>query len=304
MPVLKLAGGILAAAALVAAAAWLWRTAPSDASDARAAAVAPPVVGAPPAPAAPRPEEPDPAGDAAMMAGIDGDDEWGPVKRHCPWPPEPSTWEVLDGPCLTAMNATRPDYDEWRRLLADAGGTRRAVVVALDDPQCRVPRGERRPDLYEACAAEAMVRLAELQRKCMERAHADWHAYYDRETRYSVTTRAETQEQFHGRLAQRAESLAGVLWRAYMCRMDMDALAWVEALPEPRDDLAFAGQLIYVPPTDDDPLGDGTGWSRDPELTQDAALYALARRLGAEVPEHLYQYPERAEWVPDDALPW
>ena len=98
------------------------------------------------------------------------------VERVCPWPPDPLSWQVLDAVCLEAMDAFMMN-DRWRRVLDDDHlGTRRAVVEALNRPDCRVPPavdadgpltpGEVRTDLRETCAAGAMVRLAELQALC------------------------------------------------------------------------------------------------------------------------------------------
>ena len=291
---MRLAGGLFAGAVLAAAAWFLW----PDPAQTVVASAPPPALSEPPGPVrreattvveAVDNEREFPVDDDEVTRRLHDPRYWNAVKRHCPWPPDVASWEVIDPPCLSAMNAMRFD-DEWRRILADPGGTRRAVVVALDDHQCRVPRGESRPDLFEACAASAMVVLAELQRKCVETAHVNMH----RDKRNSVRWWEgieETQEEYHRRAESDAEGLAYGLWKTYMCRADMDALAWIEALPEPPDDLSYAGRQIYVSPEDS---GTSFGSLRSPRLTQDAELYALARRLGAEVPD----------WVQDDVLPW
>ena len=74
--------------------------------------------------------------------------KWETVKRHCSWPPNPSAWSVLAGPCLAAMDAIEMDA-QWQTVMNDPAGTRWAVAVALDDVQCHVPPGESRPDLNE-----------------------------------------------------------------------------------------------------------------------------------------------------------
>lgn len=223
-----------------------------------------------------------PADGDGVVGRVHEQRSWDAVKRHCPWPPGVAAWEILDDACLSAMFDMRLDADEWRRVLDDPGGTRRAVVAALDDPQCHLRRGESRPDLREACAADAMVRLAELQQKCLETAHTDWRGVFDRRFR------AETQEEYHHGAERDAENLAYALWKTYVCRADMDALAWIEALPEPQDDVAYAGREIFVPSEERGRLG---GF-RPPRLTQVLPLYALALRLGADVPE----------WVNEDSL--
>ena len=294
---LKAAGGLLAGATL-AAAAWFLRPDPVQTAVTPAPAAVPPA--APPARVIRETTtlgmaaDDDPGlpavGDVTLRLKNPG--YWDAVKRHCPWPPDVSAWEVIDPPCLSAMNAMRLD-DEWRRILSDPGGTRRAVVAALDDQQCRVPRGESRPDLREACAADAMILLAELQRNCLETAHIDWQAVHDR--RAASTHRiSDTQDDYHRWAEEDAEDLAYVLWKAYMCKADIEALAWIESLPEPPGDLADAGRDSFAKFESDGQGGVTLTSLVAPRLTQDVELYALAWRLGAEVPE----------WVPDDALPW
>lgn len=110
------------------------------------------------------------------------------ARRHCPWPPHPSSWYTLDERCETALNRFLLT-DDWRRVLDNPLATRAAVTAALDKPECRphlgdlrktpwskLPRwrGEPRPELREACASDAMVRLADLQHKCVERLNQDW----------------------------------------------------------------------------------------------------------------------------------
>ena len=177
------------------------------------------------------------------------------------------------------------DEDGWRRPLADAVGTRRAVAAALDDPQCQVALsegwpGEIRPDLYETCSAEAMLRLASLQDKCVERLHTDWEKVWSRSFGRAAEI-ADTQEKYHRMVESENESRAGLYWETYLCRrVPPEAFEWIEALP--------------VPPGD--PTANRYG---RPPITQSLDLYAAARRLGADIPDRLIRrlkiHAERAE---------
>lgn len=135
---------------------------------------------------------------------------WDTVKAVCPWPPYPSSWQVLGEPCLSAMNRLHLDDGSdggdrgWREGLADPLGTRRTVAAALGRPECAVAAatdwpGETRPDLRASCAAAAMLRLASLQDKCVERLHTDWekvHAW----SVASIHSISGTQEDYHRRV--------------------------------------------------------------------------------------------------------
>ncbi|MCY3839775.1 MAG: hypothetical protein OXH09_14160 [Gammaproteobacteria bacterium] len=196
---------------------------------------------------------------------------WKTVKSVCPWPPLPSSWQVLDEPCLLAMNKLKLD-ETWRRVLADPLGTRRAVATALARHDCRMAAlgddwpGETAPTLREACGAEAMVRLAELQDKCVERLHTDWETVHAR-SQDRVARTSKSQEDYHERIERRFIGGAFNYWETYMCRtVPPEAFEWVEALP--------------VPP------GDPTAHRHDrPPITQALDLYDAARRLGAEIPD-------------------
>ena len=99
------------------------------------------------------------------------------IERDCPWPPTLASWTEVSGECDAAMMAVPGIFKGWRWRLSlhDPEETRRTVVAALDDPQCRVgPPGEERPDLYEACAAEALIRFAEMQHSCVTVLGRDW----------------------------------------------------------------------------------------------------------------------------------
>ena len=199
------------------------------------------------------------------------------IKRDCPWPPDPATWRVLDERCLAVLNRTRLDPD-WRRVLDDPLGTKQAVVAAFDNPECRVPEGETRPDLYEACAAEAMVRLAELQRKCLRELHMDWDDIYSPARPTAPERRAAnvTQEEFYRIVEDISVGAAHNLWRVYMCRsVPPEAFDWVEALPEPP--AGTVGLVTIIP-------------------DQSKDLYVSASRLGATVPDWVLseRHPQRA----------
>ena len=170
------------------------------------------------------------------------------------------------------MNRRRLD-EEWQHALGAPVETRRAVAAALDRPECQVPVGERRPDLYEACAAEAMVRLALLQRKCVRVLRIDWDEVYSPAHATAPANIAVDQQQYYAMEASNREGAANNLWRVYTCRtVPPEAFEWIEALPEPRGD----------------PTSPDLRLRRIPH-TQQEDLYAAARRLGATVPD----------WVPE-----
>ena len=264
----------LSAAAVAGLAWWYWPTAPrnddpasprtrTEAEGVReppgVEAVAPPLASVT-APDAVE-EEPEPT-DARF---------WEAVRRSCPWPPEPSAWRVLDERCLSVMNRRWLD-EEWRHALAVPLETRRAVVAALDNPECHVPVGERRPDLYAECGAEAMVGLALLQRKCVRTLGRDWERIYRSRADSALSTVA-SQDEYYRWVDKEASGAAWTLWEVYMCRtVPPEALEWIEALPTPRGD----------------PTSPDLRLRRIPH-TQQEDLYAAARRLGATVPD----------WVPD-----
>lgn len=112
------------------------------------------------------------------------------LKRLCPAPSE-----VLSEECHAALEAHyshRPVYCdldsapgdwwgpprwrplprkevlEWRDVFEDASGVRGKVEAAVRDPVCRLREHEFRAGLRQPCAADAMARLAALQRACVE----------------------------------------------------------------------------------------------------------------------------------------
>ena len=206
----------------------------------------------------------------------------------CPWPPHPDSWHALDEPCEAALNRFFLT-DDWRRVLDDALGSRRAVTAALENPACRPHdadahktewsewprwRGEHRPDLRDACAADAMVRLAKLQHTCVPRLRRDVDGLDEVDQHYEFTRDIDDlaveygwdQESYYRAVATRRTSLARSYWQDHMCRsVPMAAFRWLDQLP--------------VPPGDDVRTFD-----RLSPNTQALHLYDAARRLGAEVP--------------------
>ena len=213
------------------------------------------------------------------------------ARRHCPWPPHPATWHTLDGACEAALN---PYYltDDWRAVLANPLGARRALSLAFDNPECRPfeidpqsaswrdwPRwrGKARPELAEPCAADSMGRVAELQRKCIERLHKDWNEIYNRSVGDIDQIAAEhsfSQEKYYRFVEDEYHRRIGSYWKNHMCRsVPAAALEWLDAFPEPP--------------------GDPTAHRyKRPPITQAIHLYDAARRLGAEVPKWALPPPD------------
>ena len=273
-------------AGLALACWWLWPTAddpepPATTPDGPETAVVdtPPRVAAAMPPAAV--DSVEKAGDGP--APEPGDDPlWNAVERDCPWPPEPSSWRVLDDRCRSAMTRTDANED-WRRVFDDPLGTRRAVVEALGRPECRVPTttvaddgtlrwpGETRPDLRESCAAEAMVRLADLQYECVETLHTDWDELITGLPDYGALL-ADSQEEYYSRARDKHRTDALNLWHVYICRfVPPEVFDWVDELPDPP---AIPEQIrgpVHVRALF--------------EVTQRTDLYQAARRLGWDFPD-------------------
>ena len=260
---------------------WHWTAdAPAPPPAAPAAVVSPT-----PEPSFPPPPDRQKA-DASVEPATAPDDPdrlWEAVRRQCPWPPLPASWEVLGESCLSAIEDLAEDG--WRRPPADALGTRRAVAAALDNPECRVALaqdwpGEIRPALREPCSAEAMVRLAELQDQCVEKLHTDWESLRV-QSMAMVDRISDSQEKYHRLVENEYKRNAYNYSETYMCRMvPPEALEWIEALPAPPGD----------------PTANRYG---RPPITQALDLYDAARRLGADIPDVLIRrlkiYEERAE---------
>ena len=202
---------------------------------------------------------------------------WDRVKRDCPWPPRPDTWRGLGEDCEEAMDALDAikvpirDLGYSRFALDDPVGTRSTVVRALDIPECRVPKGESRPDLYEACAAESMWRLSLLQRKCIDALGADWNERIEFYSAIRSTLDPSTgqlfdepprdQEEYYRRVEVTNRFAASGLWQAHLCaQVPPDALDWIDVLPLPSTNPA-ASVIARLP-------------------TQAPELVETARRLG------------------------
>ena len=204
----------------------------------------------------------------------DGASKWERVERHCPWPPTPDAWTEVSGECDAAMmDLDGTHYPDWLR---DTEETRRAVVAALDDPQCRVPPGETRVDLHGACAAEAMVRVAKMQHACLYVLGKDWSNRP--ETGLGSVERGDLEE-YH-RLVDGAEHMfARRMWGYSLCaRLPPGVLGWIDTLPAP------SGETSFVP-------------------TQAPELFEAARRLGATVrgfPHHAFDHI-LMPWLPGPA---
>ena len=277
---------VLPVAVAAAGIAWWHGTADSPAPIPVATPAPPSAAVSPtPEPSFPPPPERQKA-DAAVepTADPEGPDRlWEAVRRQCAWPPLPSSWEVLGESCLSAIEDLAED--SWRRPLADALGTRRAVAAALDNPECGVALaedwpGQIRPALREPCSAAAMVRLAELQDQCVEKLHTDWESLHVH-SMAMVDRVSDSQEKYHRLVENEYKSNAYNYSETYMCRMvPPEALEWIEALP--------------VPPGD--PTANRYG---RPPITQALDLYDAARRLGADIPDVLIRrlkiHAERAE---------
>ena len=200
---------------------------------------------------------------------------WKEAKLNCPWPPRADTWRALDERCVATMSRlVRPD---WLSAFHDTLRTRRMVVAALDKPECRPPPAQSRPDLHEACAAEAMVRLAVLQNKCVDALRTHWNERLDYELEATLSIDLATgqlrlgthppysQQEHYRRVELHNRFAAEALWRTHLCdSVPATALDWIDALPIPLDHQSR-------PPFDDFP-------------TQAPDLVEAARRLGASIP--------------------
>ena len=193
------------------------------------------------------------------------------------------SWRVLGAPCLDAMDAIMMNED-WRLVLDDPLGTRRAVAEAFDWPDCRVPPpvdadgnlswpGEVRADLREPCAAGSMVRLAKLQAMCIVNVHRDWEVAFeiDEHARLNwFSRRPPDMTLYHREVKDRNHGSARVLWEVYRCRsVPPEALEWIDALPAPPDLSAIEPIMVNTNPV---------------AVTQVRHLEEAARRLGWDFP--------------------
>ncbi|MCY3837846.1 MAG: hypothetical protein OXH09_04215, partial [Gammaproteobacteria bacterium] len=198
-------------------------------------------------PQAGRDRQPDPAAGEARRWDWHSVEFWDSVRSVCPWPPLPSSWEVIDEPCRSVMEIL--DDSSWWRPLDDALGTKRTVETALGNPDCAVALaddwpGELQPELREPCSAAAMMRLADYQDQCVEKLHTDWQKTYDR-----IRVPSETQEEYHRRVESDNKSRAGNYWDTYRCRaVPPEAFEWIEALPVPPGDPTAICRFVTCPP--------------------------------------------------------
>ncbi len=225
------------------------------------------------------PFHPEPAPPRTVTVAVPGgtaaaqeDDDsvvWKRVERYCPWPPTtPDTWTEISGECEAAMKDLNR-YPVFRSSLRDPEETRHTVVAALDDPQCRVPPGAKRPDLYEACAAEALIPFAVMQDRCANVLGRDWERW-DRRTRAAhfdpgtgnLIGPPRDQEDYYRRIEVIDRRVARGLWEHYLCaQVPPGVLDWIDVLPVPE---ANPARRPFVP-----------------VRTQAPELLEVARRLGA-----------------------
>ncbi len=220
----------------------------------------------------------------------------------CPWPPRPDTWRDLGGECLESLNRLELD-SAWNLALHDPAGDRRAVATAFDDIECHVPLHEAddrrpapRPDLYEVCAAESMVRLALLQRLCARTAVSieDLESALDEDLkaidrmvgRIVARSNSDPQGNFHRLVADNDASNVRRYWKAHMCRsVREEAFDWIEALPLPaikRGDQP-PPQGVTVELDDGSFLHATLPPPLPSDYTQEEALFRAAHRAGADV---------------------
>ena len=228
---------LISVSALIGVAAWLFWAAPADNSRDETSPITTLL------PAGPATESAEPTIDRTNGAMGPLEDESpelavAAIKRACPWPPTPSTWRELDDSCLGVM-AQHESNDQWRFAFEkDPFETRRAVVAALDDAACHVPADETNSALREACAAEAMVRLAALQDSCVYRLHWDAEEVFARgRTELAPDSNGVSQEEYFGMVEKQRRRDAYSLWQFHMCRSVADAADWVDKIPPPADPL-------------------------------------------------------------------
>ena len=174
--------------------------------------------------------------------------------------------------------------EDWRTALDDPLGVHRAVVEALDRPECQGSPpvdaegklawpGEVRADLRENCAAGAMVRLAMLQALCIQNAHTDQDLAFSIRRTYDDLWFDENPDMadYHRAVEDNNHGNAGILSRVLRCRsVPPQALEWVDALPLPSTEVSrFELAVFNVDPA---------------TITQSDHLYEAARRLGWDFP--------------------
>ena len=285
---MKILGTALLLAVACVAAWWVWTDnltdPPPPAAEAPQPSPPPTAARGVPQPspplAPPQPSRPPPSLDTRLAEAIE---------RVCPWPPDPLSWQVPDAACLEAMDALMMN-DRWRRVLDDNHvGTRRAVVEALDRAECRAALAidaegtptpvERRTDLHQTCAAEAMARLADLQAMCFQIVHMNLDVRLLMRQSYNDLAYDENPDmaEYHRRETDEDLLAARTYWMVYRCRsVPPEALEWVETLPTPREtDVLDAAQAAFF-------NAPNVYGRRRGEITQAKHLLEAARHLGWE----------------------
>lgn len=201
--------------------------------------------------------------------------DWEEAKRDCPWPPRVDTWRALDSRCVETMERLRPA--DWVFALHDPLATRQTVIAAFDKPECLEPPAHLRAELYEACSAESIVRLAVLQNSCVDALRPDWterrldsklemRLSLDPGTAQITLAGPKSQEEYYRRAESHNRLAAETLWRIHLCdSVPTGALDWIDALPMPPDHQP-QHHLADLP-------------------TQAPDLVEAARRLGASIPD-------------------
>ena len=168
--------------------------------------------------------------------------------------------------------------DEWRSVL-DEPAAWHAADASLERDECIVPKGEVRPDLREACAADAMVQVALLQRKCARRVHQNTEELFL--VGQQMPDQVDGQEEYHREEQDTRQAAAYHFWEVFTCRtVPAAAHEWIPAIPEPEGDPA---SLDF----EWKPIAAAGGLSRGVLLqpTQAGDLFAAAHRLGATAPD-------------------
>lgn len=139
------------------------------------------------------------------------------------------------------------DQVTWREVFRSPVALRKKVEAALLDPVCQVERGRIAHDQRERCAANAMARLAVLQRTCSpmhdlewsdEDWQEEWHLWAN-----AMREDAETEEKRRQLDGSLVESELHFTWRLEQCaRVPREATLPLAALPTPPSEYSFADQ--------------------------------------------------------------
>ncbi len=151
------------------------------------------------------------------------------------------------------------DGIEWRDVFVDPEQTREAALAALSREECHVAEGERRPDLGETCAADAIAKLAMLHDACvmplvLHSGFNPWRAPGQEPTWFGPSD-AELDgywvhwverldedpslsvEDYWDRRAEIDDARFRFAWRLMRCKaVPETSLAWLDDLPRPTGD--------------------------------------------------------------------